>query len=131
MVKITWKGEADEANDIPGPSWNTWNGIRFPRGQPVEISDPGMITSARQNQFYIVEDETKPVKPREKIDEAKDKSEKPPQVTLEQAAQELKERLEHKEPKKAYHYRDAENIEGYKPKKKRGAKKSSHSGVAT
>ena len=136
MVKIIWKGEADEANDIPGPSWNTWNGIRFPRGQPVEISDPGMIASARQNQFYIVEEEASPVKPREKTheasqDQSQEQEAEPP--SLEQKAQELKERLERKEQKKDYDYREAEKVSGYAPKKKKGRPKKSGSnpGMAT
>jgi hypothetical protein len=130
MAKITWLGEDDPVNDIPGPSWNTWNGIRFPKGQPVEINDAGMISSARQNQFYRVEEATKP---REKIDEAQDKDERqdPPQVTLEQAAQELKKRLERKEQKKTYDYREAEKVSGYTPKKRGRKPKTPNPGVAT
>ena len=137
MAKITWRGEADEANDIPGPSWNTWNGIRFHKGQPVEISDPFMIASARQNQFYIVEEEAAtPVKLREKTheapqDQSQEQEAEPP--SLEQKAQELKERLERKEQKKDYDFREAEKVSGYAPKKKKGRPKKSGSnpGMAT
>jgi hypothetical protein len=56
MVKITWLGE--DSDEAPGPSYNTWNEIRFAKGQAVEVSDPHMIAKARQNQFYkVTEDE--------------------------------------------------------------------------
>jgi hypothetical protein len=142
MVKITWLGEDDPVNDIPGPSWNTWNGIRFPKGQPIEINDAGMIASAKQNQFYRVEEATKP---REKIDETQDQSQEQEQnepTSLEQRAQELKKRLERKEQKvergleqetgkKEYHYRQAEKVEGYTPKKRGRKPKTPNPGVAT
>ena len=126
MAKITWLGEDTEL--LPGPSYNMWGLIKFPKGQPVEVTNPEMIASARDNPFYKVEE----TKPREKVDEAQDKGEGTPQVTLKQAAQELKERLERKEQKKDYDYREAEKVSGYKPKKKRGPKKpGSNPGMAT
>ena len=131
MVKITWLGEDDPVNDIPGPSWNTWNGIRFPKGQPVEINDAGMIASARQNQFYRVEEATKP---REKIDETQDQSQEQEQnepTSLEQRAQELAKTVERKEQKKTYDYREAEKVSGYTPKKRGRKPKNSNPGVAT
>jgi len=131
MVKITWLGEDDPVNDIPGPSWNTWNGIRFPKGQPVEINDAGMIASARQNQFYRVEEATKP---REKIDETQDQSQEQEQnepTSLEQRAQELAKTVERKEQKKTYDYREAEKVSGYTPKKRGRKPKTPNPGVAT
>ena len=129
MAKITWKGEDDPVNDIPGPSWNTWNGIRFPKGQPVEINDPGMIASARDNQFYIVAEGTRHG---EKKDEAQDQGEKQKPPSLEEKAQD-KERLERNEPEKDYDYREAEKVSGYSPKKKKGRPKKSspNPGMAT
>lgn len=131
MAKITWLGEDDPVNDIPGPSWNTWNGIRFPKGQPVEINDAGMIASARQNQFYRVEEATKP---REKIDETQDQSQEQEQnepTSLEQRAQELAKTVERKEQKKTYDYREAEKVSGYTPKKRGRKPKTPNPGVAT
>jgi hypothetical protein len=131
MAKITWLGEDDPVNDIPGPSWNTWNGIRFPKGQPVEINDAGMIASARQNQFYKVEEATKP---REKIDETQDQSQEQEQnepTSLEQRAQELAKTVERKEQKKTYDYREAEKVSGYTPKKRGRKPKTPNPGVAT
>ena len=128
MAKITWIGEDDPVRDIPGPSYNVWAGIKFYKGQPVEISDEWMIASAKQNQFYKVEE----TKPREKADEAQDQGEEQKPPSLEQKAQELKERLERKEPKEDYDFRQAEKVSGYRPKKKGRPKKSgSNPGMAT
>jgi len=65
MAKITWLGEDSahtrvDGNGNPvaggGPEFNTWNGIRFDRGKPVKVDDPGMIAKARKNQFFRVDD---------------------------------------------------------------------------
>jgi hypothetical protein len=131
MAKITWLGEDDVERDIPGPSYNVWAGIKFYKGQPVEISDQWMIASAKQNQFYKVEE----INPQEKSSETQDqgKEQEAEPLSLEQKAQALKERLERKEPKKDYDYREAEKVSGYTPKKKKGRPKkpSSNPGVAT
>ena len=54
MAKITWLGE-DEP-ECPGPSFAiAYNGIKFPKGIPAEVSDNSMIEGARQNKFFKVE----------------------------------------------------------------------------
>ena len=54
MVRITWLGE-DTENEA-GPSFNTWNGIKFPKDVPVEVNHPEMIAAARTNRFYRIEE---------------------------------------------------------------------------
>ena len=130
MAKITWLGEDTEL--LPGPSYNMWGLIKFPKGQPVEVTNPEMIASAKQNQFYKVEE----TKPREKASEAQDQSQEQEEnkpTSLEQRAQELAKTLERKEPKKDYDFREAEKVSGYTPKKKKGRpkKSSSNPGMAT
>jgi hypothetical protein len=57
MVKVTWLGEDTE--EMPGPSYNVWNGIKFPKGTAVEVTDAYMIGKARTNQFFkVTEEET-------------------------------------------------------------------------
>jgi hypothetical protein len=111
MVRIIWKGEDTES--VPGPSFNTWNGVRFEKGRPVEISDPAMIASARENQFYKVEDNAKTTQDEgQKFPASEDKKEK------------LKKAGERKEFKKVYDYREGEKGTGYKPKKKKAKAKA-------
>lgn len=57
MAKITWIGEDELHEDGSGPSKNKWNGISFPKGEPVDVSDERMVAKARGNQFYKVEDD--------------------------------------------------------------------------
>lgn len=53
MAKLTWLGE-DEPG-IAGPSFTTaFGGIRFPKGEPVEVTDKDIIARARRNQFFEV-----------------------------------------------------------------------------
>lgn len=54
-AKITWLGEDELHGDGAGPSKNTWNGIVFPKGVPVAVSNPHMIAKAKTNPFYSVE----------------------------------------------------------------------------
>ena len=55
MAKLTWLGE-DEP-DCPGPSFAiAYNGIKFPKGIPVEVMNPAFIAKARNNQFFEVDD---------------------------------------------------------------------------
>lgn len=56
MAKITWLGEDDLHEEGNGPRKNTWRGIEFVKGEPVEVSDPSMIEKAKTNPFYKVED---------------------------------------------------------------------------
>lgn len=43
----TWLGEGDD-----GPRVNTWNGLTFRVGEPVEIVNPQMWEKAKANRFY-------------------------------------------------------------------------------
>lgn len=52
MAKVTWLGE--DSGTIPGPSFNMWNGVKFPKGKAVEVTDEHMLAKARGNQFYRV-----------------------------------------------------------------------------
>lgn len=51
---ITWLGEDDDHEDGNGPRRNTWNGVTFEKGKPVEVDDPAMIAKAKTNKFYEV-----------------------------------------------------------------------------
>jgi hypothetical protein len=64
MAKITWKGEAE------GPPSCTWNGIIFPVGRAVEVTDETMIRKAKGNPFFKVDDEPQKVQWREPDTEA-------------------------------------------------------------
>lgn len=57
MAKITWKGEAE------GPPSCTWNGVTFPVGRAVEVTDETMIGKARGNPFFKVEEGNGPIDP--------------------------------------------------------------------
>lgn len=57
---ITWLGEDELHGDGTGPSKNTWNGIVFPKGVAVAVSNPHMIAKAKTNRFYSVEIAEKP-----------------------------------------------------------------------
>jgi len=55
MAKLTWLGEDTE--DGPGPSFViAYDGIKFPKGHPVEVMDKGFIAKAKGNQFFEVDD---------------------------------------------------------------------------
>lgn len=65
MAKITWNGE-DELHKIvtpqgvtvesAGPSFTTWQGIRFAKGEAVDVTDTRIIAKAKTNQFFKVEE---------------------------------------------------------------------------
>jgi hypothetical protein len=65
MAKITWKGE-DELHSVvtldgerlesAGPSFTTWQGIRFAKDTAVDVTDARIIAKAKTNQFFKVED---------------------------------------------------------------------------
>lgn len=58
MAKVIWKGEDDlHTDDRGGPSFTTWNGVKFPKGKPVEVTNPVALEKARGNPFFdVVED---------------------------------------------------------------------------
>ncbi len=55
MAKLTWLGEDELHGDMPGPSFTTaFGGIKFPKGQPVEVDDKKIISRARTNPYFEV-----------------------------------------------------------------------------
>lgn len=52
MAKITWLGE--DTAEYAGPSFTTAFDRKFPKGEPVEVTDKDVITRARRNQFFEV-----------------------------------------------------------------------------
>jgi hypothetical protein len=55
MAKLTWLGEDELHGDMPGPSFTTaFGGIKFPKGQSVEVMDKAIIARARNNQYFEV-----------------------------------------------------------------------------
>jgi hypothetical protein len=57
MATVTWLGEDSKdkkGNEIAGPSFTIWRGVKFPKGQPVEVSDKTMLAKAKTNQFFKV-----------------------------------------------------------------------------
>jgi hypothetical protein len=56
VVTVTWLGEDSLHEDGAGPDSNEWNGIVFPKGEAVEVSDPRIIEKAKANPFYVVEE---------------------------------------------------------------------------
>jgi hypothetical protein len=53
MAKLTWLGE-DEPG-VAGPSFTTaFGGIKFPKGEAVEVTDKDIIARARKNRFFEV-----------------------------------------------------------------------------
>jgi hypothetical protein len=108
MVKITWLGEDSE--EMPGPSYNTWNGIKFPKGQAVEVSDTYMIAKARKNQFFRVTEEETIMEAKEH--EAETKIEGQGKI---EAQAEVK--------KKEHDFRQTEKGTGYSPAEKKPSKK--------
>lgn len=55
MAKVAWLGEPIGHDE--GPRQNIWNGITFPRGEEVEISNEHMIRKARRNPSFSVDGE--------------------------------------------------------------------------
>lgn len=52
MAKVIWLGE-DEPG-VAGPSFTTCFGMKFPKGEAVEVSDKDAIARARRNKFFDV-----------------------------------------------------------------------------
>ena len=66
MAKVTWLGEDalhrevthdGHTVDHAGPSFTTWGGQKFPKGEAVEVTDPYRIKKAKANQFFKVEED--------------------------------------------------------------------------
>lgn len=55
MAKLTWIGEDELHNGGAGPSFTTaFGGIKFPKGEAVEVSDEAIVAKARNNQYFKV-----------------------------------------------------------------------------
>ncbi len=72
MAKLTWLGEDEQG--VAGPSFTTaFGGVKFPKGEPVEVTDKDIIRRARGNKFFEVSGvpgrPPKVDKPEEKPDE--------------------------------------------------------------
>jgi hypothetical protein len=52
MAKLTWLGE--DGPDVAGPSFTTCFDMKFPKGEPVEVSDKDIIARAKKNRFFEV-----------------------------------------------------------------------------
>ncbi len=67
MAKVTWLGEdhlhakRDEHGEIVeegfGPSATIWNGVKFPKGVPVEVTNSMALQKARGNPFFHVDED--------------------------------------------------------------------------
>lgn len=64
MAKVTWLGE-DELHhrhtgtgevlmEAGGPSFTTWNGVKFPKGVAVEVTNELALAKARGNKYFKV-----------------------------------------------------------------------------
>lgn len=61
MAKLTWIGEDDLHNGGAGPSFTTaFGGIKFPKGESVEVSDEAIVAKARNNQYFKVSGDDAP-----------------------------------------------------------------------
>lgn len=57
MAWLKWLGEDDLHGDAAGPSFTTaFGGIKFPKGEAVEVTDENALTRARKNPFFSVSD---------------------------------------------------------------------------
>lgn len=62
MAKVMWLGE-DNLHTQPdgspgaGPSFTTWGGVKFPKGEAVELKNPAAIAKAKANPFFKVEED--------------------------------------------------------------------------
>lgn len=64
MAQVIWKGEDHlHDDDRGGPTYTIWNGVKFPKGKPVEVNHPVALEKARGNPFFdVIEDVEKGVK---------------------------------------------------------------------
>lgn len=57
MAKVTWKGEDELHNGGAGPSFtHAFGGIKFPKGQEVDVRAHAFVQKALNNPFFDVED---------------------------------------------------------------------------
>ncbi len=101
MVKVMWLGEDTET--MPGPSFTTCYGLKFPKDVPVEVTDSDALRRARGNlQFKVIEQEG-----------SHGESQTQGEVKSEDKVKEEKD----------YDYREKEKGSGYSPVKKKVRKK--------
>jgi hypothetical protein len=67
-MKVTWLGE--DTDSEAGPSFCDWNGVRFHKGVPVEITGEKAIEKARGNRFFSVSDQPQEADNGEKEEDA-------------------------------------------------------------
>jgi hypothetical protein len=71
MAKLTWLGEDELHNGGAGPSFTTaFGGIKFPKGEEVDVRSHAIVQKALNNQFFDVEDA-------DDVDDAPDTKRKP------------------------------------------------------
>lgn len=58
MTKVTWLGE--DTDGVAGPSFTTCFDRKFPKGEPVEITNPDTIKRARGSRYFKVEGDDAP-----------------------------------------------------------------------
>jgi len=57
MAKVTWLGEDELHGNGAGPSFTVaFDGIKFPKGEAVEVRRHAFVQKALNNQFFAVED---------------------------------------------------------------------------
>jgi hypothetical protein len=66
MAKVTWLGEDELHGGGAGPSFTTAFGIKFPKGEAVEVADKDTIRRAEGNRFFHVAKAVKP-EPQEEL----------------------------------------------------------------
>jgi len=99
MISITWLGEDTETE--AGPSFVIWNGVKFPKGEAVQVADAYMVAGARDNRFFRVDEEER---------------------KRGQAQEAEIEKQETEKQEEAFDYSKAENKSGYSPKKQKRKK---------
>ena len=68
MAKVIWLGEDALHKDrngepIAGPSYTMWNGVKFPKDVPVDVTNEQALAKARGNPFFdVIDDVAKTVK---------------------------------------------------------------------
>ena len=78
MARITWLGEDElhktvssqgEIIEGAGPDFTVWHGIKFPKGDAVDVTNAQIIAKAKINSFFKVEGT--PGRPRKVSDDDK------------------------------------------------------------
>jgi len=86
MAMLTWLGEDELHNGGAGPSFtHALGGIKFPKGEPVEVRSHALVQKAIGNQFFDVDNA-------EDVDDAPDAQGKPKRGRPSNAEREAKAR---------------------------------------